>query len=63
MFDTEANKNTVFAKFEKLSERVDKLRAAGRTLKEGDTLSLDGSTGEVIFGSLDPHQQLSRSDL
>lgn len=31
MFDTEANKNTVFAKFEKLSERVDKLRAAGRT--------------------------------
>ncbi|SFN48563.1 serine palmitoyltransferase [Roseovarius lutimaris] len=31
MFDTEANKNTVFAKFEKLSERVDKLRSAGRT--------------------------------
>jgi pyruvate,orthophosphate dikinase len=38
-----------------LDESTGRLRAAGRTLKEGDTLSLDGSTGEVIFGSLDPH--------
>ncbi len=31
MFDTEANKNTVFAKFQKLAERVDTLRVSGRT--------------------------------
>ncbi|MDT8328853.1 MAG: pyridoxal phosphate-dependent aminotransferase family protein, partial [Roseovarius sp.] len=30
MFDTEGNKNTVFAKFQKLSERVDTLRVSGR---------------------------------
>jgi len=38
-----------------LDESTGRLRAAGRTLKEGDTLSLDGSTGEVILGSLNPH--------
>ena len=28
------------------------LRVAGRTLKEGDKLSIDGATGEVIFGEV-----------
>jgi pyruvate,orthophosphate dikinase len=32
-----------------------KLRAGERTLNEGDELSIDGSTGEVIVGRLDPH--------
>jgi pyruvate, orthophosphate dikinase len=31
------------------------LKAAGKTLKEGAAVSIDGSTGEVIAGSLDPH--------
>jgi pyruvate, orthophosphate dikinase len=31
------------------------LKAAGRTLKEGDAVSIDGSTGEVILGALDPN--------
>ncbi len=30
-------------------------RAAGKVLKEGDALSIDGSTGEVILGSLETH--------
>ena len=29
--------------------------AEGKTLKEGDAISIDGTTGEVILGSLDPH--------
>jgi pyruvate,orthophosphate dikinase len=32
-----------------------KLTAAGKTLKEGDAISIDGTTGEVIVGALDPH--------
>ncbi len=32
-----------------------KLTAAGKTLKEGDAISIDGATGEVILGQLDPH--------
>ena len=32
-----------------------KLTASGKTLKEGDALSIDGATGEVILGALDPH--------
>ncbi len=32
-----------------------RLRAAGKILKEGDTLSIDGSTGEVILGGLETH--------
>jgi len=32
-----------------------KLRAGGRLLREGDPVSIDGTTGEVIAGSLDPH--------
>ena len=32
-----------------------KLIAAGKTLKEGDAISIDGTTGEVILGALDPH--------
>ncbi len=31
------------------------LKAAGKTLKEGDAVSIDGTTGEVILGKLDPH--------
>jgi len=32
-----------------------RLTAAGKRLKEGDAISIDGSTGEVILGSLDTH--------
>jgi pyruvate,orthophosphate dikinase len=32
-----------------------KLTAAGKTLKEGDAISIDGASGEVILGSLEPH--------
>ena len=36
-----------------------------KTLKEGDAVSIDGATGEVILGALDPHpseiQQVSSS--
>jgi pyruvate,orthophosphate dikinase len=38
-----------------LDESTGRLRVAGKTLKEGDTLSIDGSTGEVILGDLAPH--------
>jgi pyruvate,orthophosphate dikinase len=31
------------------------LKAAGKTLKEGAAVSIDGTTGEVILGALDPH--------
>ncbi len=41
------------------SLRVDadagKLIAGNRTFREGDALSIDGTTGEVIVGMLDPH--------
>jgi len=32
-----------------------RLTAAGKKLKEGDAISIDGSTGEVILGALDTH--------
>ena len=38
-----------------VDERAGRLVAAGKTLKEGDTLSIDGTTGEVIRGLLEPH--------
>ena len=31
------------------------LKAGGKVLREGDALSIDGTTGEVIRGTLDPH--------
>jgi pyruvate,orthophosphate dikinase len=38
-----------------IDERGKSLRAAGKTLKEGAAVSIDGTTGEVILGALDPH--------
>jgi pyruvate,orthophosphate dikinase len=35
-----------------IDARAKTLRVAGRTLHEGDALSIDGATGEVLFGSL-----------
>jgi pyruvate,orthophosphate dikinase len=32
-----------------------RMRAAGKVLKEGDALSIDGATGEVILGELETH--------
>jgi pyruvate,orthophosphate dikinase len=32
-----------------------RLRAAGKAVKEGESLSIDGSTGEVILGELETH--------
>jgi pyruvate, orthophosphate dikinase len=32
-----------------------RMTAEGKTLKEGDAISIDGTTGEVILGALDPH--------
>ncbi|MCP3979942.1 MAG: pyruvate, phosphate dikinase [bacterium] len=37
-----------------VDEGAGKLRLQGRTLKKGDELSIDGTTGEVILGHLDP---------
>ena len=37
-----------------VDEHAGELRAAGRVLREGDDLSIDGSTGEVIAGALTP---------
>jgi hypothetical protein len=31
------------------------LRVGDKTFREGDLLSIDGSTGEVLAGGLDPH--------
>jgi len=38
-----------------VDERAGELRAAGKVLGEGDDISIDGSTGEVFLGHLDPH--------
>ena len=35
--------------------RGGRLKAGSRILKEGDALSIDGATGEVLLGSLDTH--------
>ncbi len=32
-----------------------RMTASGKTLREGDAVSIDGTTGEVISGALDPH--------
>jgi pyruvate,orthophosphate dikinase len=37
-----------------VDERAGKVRSNGRVLKEGDELSIDGSTGEVFVGSMQP---------
>jgi pyruvate,orthophosphate dikinase len=37
-----------------VDERAGEVRAAGRVLHEGDEMSIDGSTGEVIAGALRP---------
>ncbi len=37
-----------------VDEAAGEVRAAGKVLREGDGLSIDGSTGEVIAGSLAP---------
>src|SRR5579885_3283105 len=38
----------------RINEELGELRAAGLVLREGDDLSIDGSTGEVIAGALAP---------
>jgi len=38
-----------------VDEHAGFLRAGATTIREGEPLSMDGSTGEVIAGSLDPH--------
>jgi pyruvate,orthophosphate dikinase len=38
-----------------LDEKAGRLRVGKTTLKEGDDLSMYGTTGEVILGHLDPH--------
>jgi pyruvate,orthophosphate dikinase len=38
-----------------VDERANLLRVGKRTLKEGDELSMEGTSGEVILGKLDPH--------
>jgi len=35
-----------------VDEKTHRLRANGRTLKEGDELSMDGSTGEIFVGAM-----------
>ena len=39
----------------RIDTEAKKLTAAGKSLKEGDAISIDGATGEVILGPLDPH--------
>ncbi|MCC7540057.1 MAG: pyruvate, phosphate dikinase [Deltaproteobacteria bacterium] len=38
-----------------VDEHARELRVGGRVLKEGDWLSIDGTTGEVLVGALAPH--------
>jgi pyruvate,orthophosphate dikinase len=38
-----------------VNEQARELRVGSRVLKEGDMLSMEGSSGEVILGELDPH--------
>jgi len=38
-----------------VDERAHRLQVGGHSLKEGDELSIDGATGEVILGGMDPH--------
>jgi len=38
-----------------VDERARRMSANGCMLREGDALSMDGTTGEVIRGALDPH--------
>ncbi len=38
-----------------VDEHAGEVRAAGRVLREGDDLSIDGPTGEVIAGALESH--------
>jgi pyruvate,orthophosphate dikinase len=38
-----------------IDERAHVLRAGKYKIREGDDLSIDGTTGEVILGTLDPH--------
>ena len=38
-----------------VDEKSQRARVGGRTLAAGDQLSIDGTTGEVIVGQLDPH--------
>ena len=39
----------------RVDEKMRTLKAGGKTLREGDALSIDGSTGQVIVGALEPH--------
>ena len=39
----------------RVNEKAGSLVASGHTLREGDALSIDGTSGEVILGLLDPH--------
>jgi pyruvate,orthophosphate dikinase len=38
-----------------VDEEAGELRVAGRVFREGDVLSIDGSTGEILDGHLAPH--------
>jgi len=38
-----------------VDDKARRMNVAGKTLNEGDVLSIDGSTGEVILGSMEPH--------
>jgi len=38
-----------------IEEKTKRLTAAGKRLKEGDAISIDGTTGEVILGTLETH--------
>jgi len=39
----------------RVDERAGRLQVGSTTLGEGDDLSIDGTTGEIIVGHLDPH--------
>jgi len=38
-----------------VDEHSREMRAGGRTVREGDWISMDGSTGEVFLGAMEPH--------